>query len=136
MPVRPNAAARNLILTSGLGGFDGADIEYYDGTQPGAGGGSVGAATLLASGTLPTPAFAAASAGARAVASNWEATGGVGITAETAAWARIETAGGAIIDLDVSDTSGALVLDTLTVNEDDIIRVNGGTGITLPGNDA
>jgi hypothetical protein len=136
MPTRPNEAARNAILTEGLDHFDGAVATLYEGPQPDAGGGSAGASTPIASGTLPTPAFAAASGGGRGPASNWTLEGAVGVTDEEAGWLRVEQTGGATIDFEVSDTAPAsLVLDSTTVNEGDLVRVVGGS-VFLPDNDA
>jgi hypothetical protein len=130
MAVRPNTAARNGILDDGLAHFDGATLAIYTGTQPSAGGGAT-AETQLATGTLPTPAFAAASAGGRAPASNWSASIG---TNGTAGWARL-TKGSAIIDMDVGQGSGSLSLETVTLVDGDTVVVTGGS-ISLPSNDA
>ena len=130
MAFRPNEAARNLILDDGMNGFDGAAITYYSGTQPGAGGGSH-SETLLATGALGTPAFAAASGGAVSPASTW--SGSISETG-TAAWARI-TQGSAIIDMDVGTSGASLNLDDVAFEDGGSVNVTGGT-ITLPGNDA
>jgi hypothetical protein len=133
MPLRPNEAARDLILDDDLDAFDGADFEFFDGTQPSAGGGAH-SDNELAAGTLPTPAFAAAASGERGPASAWLAPVGVGITAQTIGWCRI-TQGAAIIDMDVGEGSGTLSLAETEVSEGETISVNAGA-ITLPGNDA
>jgi hypothetical protein len=133
MPLRLNTLASNAILDSGLNALNGATIKLYDGTQPSAGGGST-TDTELASGTLPSPAFGVASNRGRGPADNWELVGGASATGQTASWARIQTSGGAIVDLDVGTTNESLVLTTAAISEFDIVRVTGGA-IFLPGND-
>lgn len=134
MAVRYNEAASNGILTSGFSIFDEGAIAYYDGTQPAEGGGSIGGSTLLASGTLPDPAFAAASDRGRGPASNWDAVGEESVDDETIGWARITGTGGAILDLAVGTTGEDINFSSVTVSEDDIVRINDGA-IILPGND-
>lgn len=130
MPCRPNEAASNAILDSGLDFFDGATITLYTGTQPTAGGGSH-SDTELASGTLPDPdAFAAASGRGRAP-NGWTVTG---VAAGEAGWARV-TQGSAIIDWDVGEGSGSLSLDDTTIAVSDEVEISAGTGVILPGND-
>ena len=130
MAFRPNAAARSGIMDDGINHFNGATITIFTGTQPGEGGGSH-SDTTLSSGTLPSPAFGAATAGAAGPATSWSlsisATG-------TAGWARI-TQGSAILDLDVGTTGADLNLDTLSLEDGGSVAVSGGS-ITLPGNDA
>jgi hypothetical protein len=134
MPLRLNVLASNAVLDSGLNALNGATIKLYDGTQPGTGGATITTETELASGTLPSPAFAPASSRGRGPADSWELTGGALATGQTATWARISTSGGAIVDLDVGDTNESLVLTTTEISEFDIVRVTGGA-IFLPGND-
>jgi hypothetical protein len=133
MAVRPNAAASGAILDEGLDAWDGATLEIYTGTQPGTGGAATGE-TLLASITLPTPAFAAADGRSRSPAANW--TGSVS-TSGTAGWARLTNASTEVIDLNIveSPTEGDLQLDDVTLVEGGTVSVTGGN-ITLPGNDA
>lgn len=132
MAVRPNEAASNAVLDEGLDHFDGGTVEIRTGTQPSAGGGSA-SGTLLATITLPNPAFAAASSRGRGPASTWTDT----VDASgTAGWARIEAAsGGAIIDVAVGEGSGDLSLDDAALVEGGTVQVTGGA-ISLPGNDA
>ena len=130
MAFRPNAAARSGIMDDGINHFNGASITILDGSQPAEGGGSHSDATL-ASGTLPSPAFGAASSGGAGPATNWtlsiSATG-------TAGWARI-TQGSAHLDLDLGTSGADLNVDTLSLEDGGSVSVTGGN-VTLPGNDA
>lgn len=133
MSFRPNIGARNGVLDEGVSYFDGLTITIYTGSQPGSGGGST-AETVLASGTIPTPAFDAADAGAASVASNWP----LSITATgTAGWARITDGAGGVVDLSCgADESGEdLELSTTSLENGGTASVTFGT-ITLPNNDA
>lgn len=127
MAVRLDTTGRNKILDSGLDAFDGAGIKIYTGTQPATGGGSH-ADTELASGTLPTPAFAAASSGGRAPNSSWSLTVGAN---GTAGWARITAPGGGIIDMAVGLGSGDLSMDDTSLVSGGTVSVTSGP-ITLP----
>lgn len=130
MAVRPNAAARQGIVTDGFAHFNGATITIFNGTQPATGGGSH-SDTTLASGTLPSPAFATGANGSRGPASAWNLT----VSADgTAGWARI-TQSGAHIDLSVGEGSGDISLDETTLENGGSISIASGS-LTLPGNDS
>ena len=135
MPVRLNVAASNGILTSGLGIFNSGTIKLYDGTQPDAGGGAISTQTELGTATLPNPAFGTAANRGRGPATTWEIAIGSAASNDTVTWARLSGTGGAIVDMDVDDYAGSLVLDTTTVSEFDLVRVTGGS-IVLPSDDA
>ena len=138
MAVRPNAAARNAIITGGYGVFDDVAITAYDGTQPAAGGGSVGASEVIALGTTTDPAFGAASGGGRGPATFWDLTVEEGVTEETPTWIRLGPgAGGEIIDFSFGEDTEDITVGTgeSEVSEGDIIRINAGQ-LRLPGNDA
>jgi hypothetical protein len=135
MPLRLNVAASNGILTSGLGIFNSGTIKLYDGTQPDAGGGAISTQTELGMATLPDPAFGTAANRGRGPASDWSIPIGSAADNDVVTWARLSGTGGAVLDLDVDDSSGSLVLDNTTVSEFDIVRVVGGS-IVLPSDDA
>jgi hypothetical protein len=135
MPLRLNVAASNGILTSGLGIFNGGTIKLYDGAQPDAGGGAVTTQTELGTASIPNPAFGTAANRGRGPASTWEVPIGAAASNDTVTWARLEGTGGEIVDLDVDDYSGSLILDTVVVSEFDLVRVTGGS-IVLPSDDA
>jgi hypothetical protein len=135
MPLRLNVAASNGILTSGLGIFNSGTIKLYDGTQPSAGGGAISTQTELGTATLPNPAFGTAANRGRGPATTWSILVGPAANNDVVTWVRISGTGGAVIDLDVDDYSGSLILDNTTVSEFDIVRVVGGA-IILPSDDA
>ena len=128
MAVRLNTAARNGILDSGANHFNGGTLKIFTGTQPATGGGSH-SDTELASGTISSPAFAAASSGSVSPNATWTASIGAN---GTAGWARLEaSAGGAMIDFAVGLGSGDLSLDDTSLTSGGVVNVTGGT-ITLP----
>jgi hypothetical protein len=138
MIVRINVAASNAILAEGLDHFDGASITWYtegDGL-PAQGGGDIGTSVAVATGTLPTPAFASPLDRGRAPLEPWTAFVSGGVDEETLHWARVESAAGAVIDMDAgviaSPAEFALNLPTLVVSTGDVIRAATGTGIILP----
>lgn len=137
MAVRPNAAARQGIVTSGYSIFDGGTLTYRTGSQPDDGG-ATATGTNLGSATIPDPAFGTGSGGARGPATQWDVqiseTGTIG-------WARLEGDGGAIIDYSCGGSGSGAEIEigddgsgnSVTVGQ--IVRVNSGN-MTLPGNDA
>jgi hypothetical protein len=132
MAVRPNVNGSNAVLDDGLDHFNGGSLQIRTGTQPGTGG-ATATGDLLATITLPTPAFGAASSRGRGPASNWSAS----VSASgTAGWARMEaSSGGAVVDLAVGEGSGDLSLDDVALVEGGTVTVTGGA-ISLPANDA
>lgn len=114
MAVRVSTNARNTQLSGLRTAFAGGSIVIYTGTQP-ASANTAASGTLLATITLPSPAFAEPAAGAMAKTGTWSATAsGTG----TAGYARLVDIGGDVrIDLAV----GAEV----TMAEADVI--SGGT---------
>lgn len=131
MPLRPNAAARAGIANDGFNHFAGATLTLYTGSQPSAGGGTP-SGSAIASGTAPTPAFANSTTGSAALASNWTLTVS---NNGTAGFMRM-TKGSAIMDMDVGEGSGTLSLDETALTTGGTVTISGGTGLTLPGNDA
>jgi hypothetical protein len=92
MAIRLNTQARNAILDGGLDIFDGGTLRIYSGSQP-ATANLAPSGTLLAAITLPNPAYAAASSGARAKTGTWQDTSADGGSATAAGWARISESG-------------------------------------------
>lgn len=116
---RITAAVANAMLDNGLGEVsaiaDGGKLCIYTGTQPASGGGALSGNTLLATLTMGTPAFAAASAGilvANAITpeSNAPATG-------TATWFRLYESDGTtpLLDGSVGTSSCDLNLSSTSI---------------------
>ncbi len=98
--VKLSTGMRNQKLDGGIGSiFDGGKLQIYDGAQPASPNDVVGAGTLLAEITLPTPAFAAASGGSRLKAGTWEDL--LANASGTPTWARLITS----TDTGVSSTT-------------------------------
>ena len=73
MPLRKNTALRNLEIEFKGSVFDAGTLEIYTGTQP-ADPNSAVSGSLLATITIPNPAFGAASGGAIAKSGSWSTT--------------------------------------------------------------
>lgn len=111
MAITINATGRNAMLDALADLFDVATLTIRTGSAPGAGNTATG--TVLATITLPTPAFGAA-AGTVAKAGTWQdasadATG-------TAAHFRIVATGGAIIEGTCTATGGGGDLELSTTS--------------------
>jgi len=84
-------AVRN-ILADAIGDlYDGGELKIYSGSQP-ATPITAPTGTLLATITLPTPAFSAAVAGVKSKTGVWTTTG---LADDDAGWGRMKTSGGA-----------------------------------------
>lgn len=89
MAEKLNTALANQIADSLYDSFNGGALEIRTGAQP-ASADDAATGTLLLSITLPSPAFAAASGGAKAKTGTWSANAvGAGI----AGWCRFRNAG-------------------------------------------
>lgn len=116
-----NQVANNLYDT-----FDGGTLKLYTGSQP-ASADDAPTGTLLVTITLPSPAFAAASGGAKAKSGAWSATGAA---AGNAGWCRFEnSATGKKLDGAVTATGGGgeLELDNVSIAIGQTVTINTGT---------
>jgi hypothetical protein len=102
MAVTLNNTARHAALDALADLCDGATLTVRTGAAPGAG--NIATGTVLATITLPTPAFAAASGGTVARTGTWEDASAE--NTGTAAHFRIVCTGGAIFEGTVTATSG------------------------------
>ena len=108
--------------------FNGGTLKIYTGTQP-ATADEAPTGTLLVTITLPTPAFAAASGGARAKAGTWSGTAGA---TATAGWFRIATSADTGVlsttekrmDGQMGTSASDLVLASLAITSGDVITVD------------
>jgi hypothetical protein len=117
MAMRINDAQRNRVADSFASSFDGGTLAIYTGAQP-ATAATAASGTLLATITLPNPAFSAAAAGVASKTGTWTDT--VDVSGQ-AGWARfVSSAGDRRMDVDVGQGAGELSLD-----EDDLVA--GGT---------
>jgi len=125
MPLRKNTALRNEQADALGSQFDAGTLEIYTGTQP-ADPNSAVTGSLLATITIPNPAFAAASGGAVAKSGTWTTTAtGTGV----AGYARF-------ISADTLKTMDAVVTNVpggndLLINNVDIAIGNTVTVVSL-----
>lgn len=120
MPVlRHSTAARNAAASAVVGLLDAGPaagrIEIRSGTMP-ATPQTAATGTLLATVTLADPAAGAPATGAATIADPAAVTG---VADGTATWARfLDSAGGVVMDCDVTATGGggALTLSTVTIS--------------------
>lgn len=104
---------RNVALDAIADEFDGGTLKIYSGAQP-ASPNDAASGTLLATITLPTPAFGAAAAGSVAKNGTWQDTSAD--ASGTAGWARLESADGVHrIDADVGEGAGSISLDDTAI---------------------
>lgn len=106
MTIRVATEGRNAALTAITSLANGGSIKVYTGSQP-ATANTAASGTLLATFTLPSPAFETASAGSQDIDANPDLTATAAATG-TAGWARVYKADGtsAVFDGSVG-TSGA-----------------------------
>jgi hypothetical protein len=125
MPLQKNTALRN-DQADFLGGiFDGGTLEIYTGTQPGSPN-SAPSGSLLATITIPNPAFGAAVAGVVEEAGSWTTTA---TDSGTAGWARF-------ISADTLRTMDAVVTmvpggNDLLISNTNVVSGNAVTVISL-----
>lgn len=125
------AAVANAMLTAGLSTpANGGVLSIFNGTQPSVGGGALNDNTLLASFTMPSPAFAVPTVGI--LTANAIGTSGA-VASGTATWFRLYESDGqtALIDGTVGTTGCDLNLNTTTITEGDLLGVTQFT-ITQP----
>ena len=122
MAFRQNDASRNGAANGFADLYDGGTARVLTGTQPAAGGAETG--TLLATITIPTPAFGAASAGVVAKAGTWSTTASA---SGVAGYLRVVSADtNSFFDLNISETGGG---GEAIINDQDIVE-NGNVVIT------
>jgi hypothetical protein len=93
MPFKQNTALRNVVADAFGDEFDGGTLEIRSGAAPGPNAGAAG--TVLATITLPTPGFGAASGGVVGLAGTWEDT--AADATGTAAHFRLSSSGGTYV---------------------------------------
>ena len=111
MPTTVNTAGRNAILNAISALYNGGTLTIRSGTPPGPNATATG--TVLATVTLPNPAFAAAS-GTAARTGTWsdasaDATG-------TAGHFRVVATGGAVFEGTISATGGSGDMELSTIS--------------------
>lgn len=117
-----NQVADNLYDT-----FNAGTLKLYTGSQP-ASADDAPSGTLLVTITLPNPAFAAASGGAKAKSGTWS---GTGASAGSAGWCRFEnSATGKKLDGSVTATGGGgeIELDNVSIAVGQTVTISTGTG--------
>lgn len=135
MAITISDAAANAILETGYDAvFNSGVLELWSGTRP-ASANTTPAGTLLASGTLPADAFAAAASRTKAKSGTWTLTGVSGAGAGTnATWYRLKQAA----DLGTTNTTderqdgsvtvtgggGDLTMDNVNVANTQVVTVN------------
>ena len=132
--VRLSAAARNAAANAIVdlidGGSSNGTVKIYTGTAPTNPDTALGSQILLATLTFSDPAFTASDAGtvfAEAISDDTSAD-----TSGTAAWARIsDSAGTAIIDVDVGVAGATLNLNTTEIIAGATVRIVSGS-FTMP----
>lgn len=139
MTMRLTTGARNAILDGTAGWrpmFAGGKLDIYTGSQP-ATPDLAPSGTLLASITLPSPCFAAASSGAIAKTGTWQDSSAN--ASGTAGWARFKASGDddseddakVRMDVDVGEGAGELQIDNEDINAGQSVTVTAFT-ITQP----
>lgn len=104
------------------------ELRIYDGSVPATAGASIGASTLLASGTLPSDWLAAASGGAKAKAGTWTLTGQSGAgTGTVGTYFRIYDAAGPTSHIQgtftVTGGGGDMTADNASIANAQVITV-------------
>ena len=128
MSLRKNTALRNAQADALGDNFDGGTLKIYTGAQP-ASANDAASGSLLATITIPTPAFGTAASGAIDKAGTWSV---VATGTGTAGWARMESAAGAKkMDFSVAESAADLIIDNDAVVTGGVVTVTGLT-ITTP----
>jgi hypothetical protein len=118
MAFRKNTAIRTVQADALADIYDGGTVKIYTGSQP-ADPNSAASGTLLATITIPTPAFGAAVAGVVTLAGVWSVNASV---TGTAGYARVATSDGLKwFDVIVSDIPGG---NNLLISDLDIVATN------------
>jgi hypothetical protein len=128
MSFRKNIALRNAQADAMADLWDGGTLKIYSGSQP-ASAEDAASGTLLATITLPTPAFGAAASGVVSKSGTWSA---VAVATNTAGWGRFETASGSRkMDVSVAESAADLIIDNDAVVSGGVVTVTAFT-ITVP----
>lgn len=123
MAIRFPAATRNAMVDAWAALANGGSIEIRTGSQPAAAS-DTATGTLLATSTLPSPAFAAAASGSAALNTVADV---LAVADGTAGWARVKGSGGSTVFDGSVGTSGAdFIINSTTI-------VTGGTVKVLSG---
>ncbi len=117
MSLRKNVALRTAQADAFAGLWDGGTIQIRTGGQP-ADPASAASGTLLATISLPTPAFGAAAAGVVSKTGTWT---GTAVATNTAGWARFISAD-SLKTFDVSISEGSPT--DLEIDDDAIVTGN------------
>lgn len=130
MAIRLGEAIRNSMLEEVSAAAAGGTLNIYSGTQP-ANAGTAASGTLLATLTLNSPAFAAASGGAIVVDVD-PAVATTGLADGTAGWARLlSSAAVAILDGSVGTTGTDFTVNTTAITTGLAVSLTGGS-LTIP----
>lgn len=130
MTYRDSVAARNAANDARLALANGGTIEIRSGTQP-ATADTAASGTLLATLTLPTPAFAASVNGVADIDADpdLETTGAAD---GTAGWARVKGSGGAtVFDGSVATSGGDFTINSTAITTGGTVTLTSGT-VTQP----
>lgn len=107
MAFRQNTALRNILANAFADTWDGGTLKIYSGAQPADTTTTPG--TLLATITLPTPAFGSAASGVVSKSGTWSA---LAVATNTAGWARFANSGGTVLcDVSVGESASDLIID-------------------------
>jgi hypothetical protein len=132
MSEKIGTATRNVLADALADLYDGGELKIYSGSQPSTADTSP-TGTLLATITLPTPAFGAASSGVASKAGTWSTTAVAG-SPTNAGYFRIKTAGGtdpADGAITATGGGGELELDSIAITSGQTVTVSTFT-ITQP----
>lgn len=128
MGLRKNEALRTKQADDFADLWDGGTIQIRTGGQP-ADPDSAASGTLLATITLPTPAFGAAVVGVVSKSGTWQ---GNAVATNTAGWARfINAAATMSFDVTVAEAGGDLTIDDDAIVSGGIVTVTAFT-LTVP----
>lgn len=128
MALRKNNALRTQQADDFADLWDGGTIQIRSGTQP-ADPDSAASGTLLATVTLPTPAFGAAVTGVVSKTGDWD---GSAVASDTAGWARFINAGATMtFDVSVGEVGTDLIIDDEDIVSGGLVTVTAFT-FTIP----
>ena len=130
MAIRLATATRDAMADALAPLLNGGTIEVRSGAQP-VSANDAASGTLLATLTMPSPAFTSSDAGVITLATSpvLEATAAA---AGTAGYARVKTSGGAVVfDGSVATTGGDFTINSTSITAGGTVRLTAGT-LTMP----
>lgn len=130
MAIRLATAPQNAAADAIAALANGGTIEIRSGSQP-ATANTAATGTLLATFTLVSPAFSAASSGVLTLDADPDITT-TGAAAGTAGWARVKGSGGAtVFDGSVATSGGDFTINTTAITVGGTVNLTAGT-LTMP----